>query len=166
MDSSLQRRRTILMTGLIALPGKDVVAAFIEGGFRVARRERGLALLVRGVQVVVVPETGLLTETRMRGLLERAEVAEDDLLTWLARANGPTRASSGFHRKTSSEPPGTVHAAVKNASDARARADVTHVATRNVLESSDAFQKTLAKWHDALQEIDETAKRELRTRKR
>jgi hypothetical protein len=166
MDSSLQSRRTILMSGLIAMPGKDVVAAFVEGGFRVARRERGLALLVRGVQVVVVPETGLLTETRMRGLLERAEVAEDDLLTWLARTNGPSRVSSGFHRKTASEPPGTVHVAVKNASDARARADAAHVATRNVLESSHALQKSLAKWQDALQEIDEREKRELRARKR
>ena len=170
MDPSLQTRRTILMSGLIALPGKDIVAAFVEGGFRVARRERGLALLVRGVQVVVVPESGLLTETRIRGLVERAEVAEDDLLAWLARTNQPSRVNSGFHRKTPSEPPGTVHDAVKNAGDARARADAAHVATRSALESSHAFQKSLAKWQDALREIDreidETEKRESRTGKR
>lgn len=148
------------MSGLIALSGRDVVAAFVTGGFRVARRERGLALLVRGVQVVVVPETTNLTETRIRGLLERAEVAEEDLLSWLVRSGAPVRVSSGFHRK--SEPPGTVDGAVRTSSDALARADAAHVATKTALESSHAFQQSLAKWHDAIREVGESDAREKR----
>lgn len=156
------------MSGLIALEGRDVVAAFVAGGFRVARRERGLALLVRGVQVVVVPETGLLSDARIRGLLERAEVAEEDLLGWLTRSGsgGPTRATSGFHRRPGSEPPPTIHDAVKNASDARARADAVHVDARNALASSDAFQKALLRWREALREIDEQPNATSRPRKR
>ena len=156
------------MSGVIALEGRDVVAAFVAGGFRGARRERGLALLVRGVQVVVVPETGLLTDTRIRGLLERAEVKEEELLGWLSRSGtgGPTRTSSGFHRRPGSEPPPAVHVAVKNASDARARADAAHVDARNALASSDAFQKALARWRDALRELDDPGTRTGHPRKR
>jgi hypothetical protein len=152
------------MSGLIALPGRDVVAAFVAGGFRVARRERGLALLVRGVQVVVVPETVNLTELRIRGLLERAEVAEEDLLSWLVRSGAPVRVSSGFHRK--SEPPGAVPAPASTSSGVLARADAAHVASKNALESSHAFQKSLAKWHDGMREVDARDKRPARSRKR
>lgn len=154
MDFSLQSRGK-RMSGLIALSGQDVVAAFVAGGFRVARRERGLALLVRGVQVVVVPETTNLSETRIRGLLERAEVAEEDLLAWLARAGTPVRVSSGFHRK--SEPPTGPHATITTSTDALARADAAHVATKSALESSHALQQSIAKWHDAMREIGEAA---------
>lgn len=149
------------MSGLIALSGRDVVAAFVAGGFRVARRERGLALLVRGVQVVVVPETTELTETRIRGILERAEVAEADLLSWLVRSGAPVRVSSGFHRK--SEPPGAVDGATTVSSDALARADAAHVATKSALESSQAFQQALAKWHEAIREVGDIDVREKRT---
>lgn len=148
------------MSGLIALPGRDVVGAFVAGGFRVARRERGLALLVRGVQVVVVPETGNLSEVRIRGLLERAEVAEEDLLSWLVRSGAAVRVSSGFHRK--SEPPAAVHPPARTSSDALARADAAHVATKSALESSHAFQQSLAKWHDAMRSVGESDAREKR----
>jgi hypothetical protein len=162
------------MAGLIALDGRDVVAAFVKGGFRIARRERGLALLVRGVQVVVVPETGLLSETKLRGLLERAEIHEKELLSWLAHTGASSRSSSGFHQKTpvptsASEPPprqNAVDDAVKGASDARARAGAAHVDARNALASSHAVQESLAKWREAVRELDEREQRELRSKKR
>lgn len=166
MDPSLHLAAGLRMSALIALSGRDLVAALVAGGFHVARRERGLALLVRGVQVVVVPETGILTDVRIRGLLTRAEVSEEDLLTWLAMTGATPRASSGFHKKTLSEPPATIHDAVKNSSDARARAGAAHVATRHALASSDAVQESLAKWRDAVRELDEREQRELRTPKR
>src|SRR5688572_26413356 len=100
MDSWLQGRRTILMSALVALDGRDVIAAFVKGGFRIARRERGCALLVRGVQVVVVPESGMVSATKLQNLLERAEVQEKDLLSWLVRTGASARSSSGFHQKT------------------------------------------------------------------
>jgi hypothetical protein len=93
------------MRGLIALEGKDVIAAFMAGGFRVARRERGLALLTRGVQVVVVPETRVLSDVRIRALLERAEVEESDMLAWLAKSGVAARTSSGFRPRADSERP-------------------------------------------------------------
>jgi hypothetical protein len=170
MDSPLHVRGTILMGGLIALDGRDVVAAFVKGGFRVARRERGLALLVRGVQVVVVPESGLLAEAKLRALIERAEISEKELLSWLARTGASSRSSSGFHQKTpipSDAPPRhRVDDAVKGASDARARADAAHVDARNALASSHAVQESLAKWREALRELDEREQRELRSKKR
>lgn len=155
------------MGALIALDGRDVVAAFVRGGFRIARRERGLALLVRGVQVVVVPETGVLSTAKLHGLLERAEVDEKDLLAWLARTGASARSSSGFHQKTPipSERAPKVEDAVKNASEARARADVAHVDARNALTSSQALQKSLQRWQEALREIDQLDERELRSRK-
>lgn len=154
------------MGGLIALDGRDVVAAFVTGGFRVARRERGLALLVRGVQVVVVPENVPLSETRIQGLLERAEVSVAEMLAWLATSGAGTRAGSGFHRRTPSEPPPTIHDAVKGASDARARADAAHIDARNALASTDAFQQALEKWREAVRELDESAKPAAGPRKR
>lgn len=98
MEFRLQGRRTNRMSALVALDGRDVIAAFVEGGFRIARRERGCALLVRGVQVVVVPESGMLSTTRLQGLLERAEVQEKDLLSWLVRTGAAARSGSGFHQ--------------------------------------------------------------------
>lgn len=164
MDSSLQLRRTILMGGLVALEGRDVVAAFIAGGFRIARKERGLALLVRGVQVVVVPETGVLSDARIRALLERAEVEEKDLVSWLAEIGAAARTSSGFRPRTASERPPTVHAAVKSSGDARARADAAHVASRDALASSEAFQEALERWREAMREVDERDSREVHAR--
>lgn len=152
------------MSGLLALQGKELVAAFVTGGFHVARRERGLALLVRGVQAVVVPETVTLSELRIRALLERAEIAETDLLSWLGPQAPAARTTSGFRRK--SEPPAAVHDAVKSASEARARADAAKVTTHNMLETSDALQKSLVRWREALREVDEREKGELRARMR
>jgi len=78
------------MASFAALPGRAIVAALLVGGFRVARRERGLALLVRdgaSPETVVVPEHTTLEDAKLRALLARANVTDGELLTWLAKAS-------------------------------------------------------------------------------
>lgn len=153
------------MGALIALDGRDVVAAFITGGFRIARRERGLALLVRGVQVVVVPETGVLAEARIRSLLERAEVSEDDLMSWLARG-GTARATSGFHRRGESDrPPATLDGTSKTSSSSPPpRPDPSNVDARSAVALK-TFHEALERWRDAVRELEERDPPALRPRR-
>lgn len=88
------------MASLIELAGSDLVFALIAGGFRVRRREDGLALLVRGHHAVVIPETTRLGRAKILALLASVSVSEDELLSWLAKTramSAPGR--SGFHRR-------------------------------------------------------------------
>lgn len=89
------------MAALLELHGTDVVNALLTGGgFRVSRRERGLALLVRGHDVVVVPEEKTLGREKLLTLLDRIAVNEGEFLDWLAKAGQPAaKTRSGFHRR-------------------------------------------------------------------
>jgi|GEM_PF-4938327 len=138
------------MAGLTALAAADFIAALLTGGFRVSRRENGLALLVRGCDVVVVREHATLDRARMLTLLDRAGVREDELFDWLGAREGSAPMSttrSGFHRRTrlpSSMPadggvPGegrSLDELVLATRAARARADAADVGARQALAAS------------------------------
>jgi hypothetical protein len=175
---------------LVALAGREVVAALIAGGFRIARRERGRVLLVRDCDAVVVPENAMLDAARLAALLKRAQVNEEDMLTWLsaveaapALPRGVVR--SGFHQRVRPEEVRPLDAVVRGAKAACARADAAHSDARNVLAVSRevlaqvqmtrpgddsklrAVQVALDQWQAGLREVEEEAERgRLRERKK
>lgn len=174
------------MAGLIALSGRDVIAALLVGGFRIARRERGLVLVVRDSQMLVVPEDAVLQRPRLLALLERGGVQERELLTWMSAAHGfgrPKVTRSGFHRRPASGAQRSLDDLVQHTKDARARADAAHGDARTALAASrevldrlrvipgddgriQAVQESLARWHEALREVEAEEARERQRKER
>lgn len=175
-----------------AVDGRELIAALAAGGFRVVRRERGLALLVRALDAVVVPEERVLDATRVEGILTRARVTETEAHTWLAGVRGQPSASnygSGFRKRTRSEPPPagrearSFEAVVQNAKEAKERADAAHVDANEALATSRALlahlrpipmpdservravRAALATWTEALRDHEERDVVEGRRRK-
>jgi hypothetical protein len=170
---SMTRRAT--RTSFASLDGRDLVAAFVIGGFRIARRERGLALLVRELDAVVVPELRVLDEARVRALIARAHVSEEEIATWLAARNAtstkPTALESGFRPRVDGGRR-SIEDVVRHARDAGARADALNVgadtareALRAALEDLEtrtlpdeerarATRAALDRWSEALRELD------------
>jgi hypothetical protein len=169
---------------LVALAGREVVAALIAGGFRIARRERGRVLLVRDCDAVVVPENAILDADRLAALLKRAQVSEEEMLSWISVAEGelgsrlPTPiVRSGFHRRIRPEVMRPLDAVVRGAKAACARADAAHSDARDVLAVSRkvlaevqtarpgddsrlrAVQVALDQWQAGLREVEEEAER-------
>jgi hypothetical protein len=175
---------------LVALAGREVVAALLAGGFRIARRECGRVLLVRDCDAVVVPEKGTLDAARLAGVLKRAGVKEEDMLSWLAAVEADPALTrgvvrSGFHERLRPEEIRPLDAIVRGAKAACARADAAHSDARNVLAVSRevlaqvqttrpgddtklrAVQIALDQWQAGLREVEEEAERgRLRERKK
>jgi len=88
-----------------AISGQDLIAALSVGGFRVARRDDGLVLLVRDVETVVVREEGLAEPRRVAAILERAGLTDEELEGWLAAATSTGRQTkqSGFVKRVATE---------------------------------------------------------------
>lgn len=178
------------MAGLRAVDGGDLVAALVIGGFRISRREGGLALLVRDCDAVVVPERSVLDRPRLVALLQRANIEERDLLSWMSVAAKPASGGtvrSGLHRRLGApteRKERTLEAVVENANAARVRADAADVDARNALAASRqaleqlppasppddgrirAVQQSLTRWQDAFRELEEEARRERQKRQR
>lgn len=90
------------MTWTRAIEGRDLIAALVVGGFRISRREHGLALLVKDVETIVIREESLVEARRIAAILERIGAAEEELESWLAAAMRVTRATvtrSGFQKR-------------------------------------------------------------------
>lgn len=152
------------MPGLGTLHGRDLVAALVVGGFRVARRERGLALLVRKLDAVVVPEELTLDAARVAAIVERAGITEDDVQSWLSvKKSIPPITGSGFYPRVreSDAPPSsggggavpanarTLEEVVRDAQDALARAEAAHERTR-------AVRAAIDRWQEALREVEQS----------
>jgi hypothetical protein len=160
--------------GLVALAGRELVAALVAGGFRIARRERGRVLLVRACDAVVVPEDGVLDRARLTSLLERAHITDSELLVWLGAAGSRAprgMVQSGVHPRVR-----PLDVVVQGAKAACARADAAHVDAKEVLAASRqvlaqvqtappddgrlrAVQVALDQWQADLREVEEEAER-------
>jgi hypothetical protein len=66
------------------ISGAECVVALILAGFRVKRRAAGRTVLMRGAQVVVVPEVLVLSRTILEGILSDADITHDRFLALLA----------------------------------------------------------------------------------
>jgi hypothetical protein len=66
------------------ISGAECVLALILAGFRVERRAAGRTVLMRGDQVVVVPEVLVLSRTLLESILAEAELTHDRFLELLA----------------------------------------------------------------------------------
>lgn len=112
------------MTWTRAIEGGDLIAALLVGGFRISRREHGLALLVKNVETIVIREESVVEGRRIAAILERVGIQEEELESWLAAAMRVTRATvtrSGFQKRVAA---GDIEGAIARSRDLLQRIDV------------------------------------------